>query len=171
MNKKILVFTVIVILIAGGIYFSVPKKSNSPSVSVNTVATTTEYRNTQYSFGFTLPLSWTGYTIVTSTWQGNSLDAKGQNHASETGPEISIRNPKWTTAVPTQDIPIMVFTLAQWNDMQADKFHIGAAPIGPSELGRNGKYVFGLPARYNFAFPAGFEEVDHLIQFHNFHTF
>ncbi|QHQ61916.1 hypothetical protein Ana3638_14920 [Anaerocolumna sedimenticola] len=57
----------------------------------------------------------------------------------------------------------MVFTLSQWDAMQQDKFHIGAAPINPEELGRNSKYVFALPARYNFAFPAGYEEVENIM--------
>ena len=58
----------------------------------------------------------------------------------------------------------MVFTLAQWDSLQQDKFHIGAAPIGPSELGRNTRYVFALPARYNFAFPTGYEEVEKILE-------
>jgi hypothetical protein len=82
---------------------------------------------------------------------------------TQTGPEIFIRNPAWTEKEPTQDIPIMVFTLEQWNELKQEKFHIGAAPIGPSELGRNSKYVFVLPARYNFAFLKGFEEVEKIL--------
>ena len=35
--------------------------------------------------------------------------------------------------------------------------------MGPKELGRNSKYVFALPARYNFAFPTGFEEVEDIL--------
>ena len=58
----------------------------------------------------------------------------------------------------------MIFTLTEWNSLQQEKFHIGAAPIGPSELGRNAKYVFALPARYNYAFPQGFEEVDEILR-------
>jgi hypothetical protein len=57
----------------------------------------------------------------------------------------------------------MIFTLEQWNSLQKDKFHIGAAPINPSELARNNKYVFALPARYNFAFPKGYEEVENIL--------
>jgi hypothetical protein len=129
-------------------------------------ATTINYQNTQYNFNFTLPASWTGYSIVPTTWTGwtgvNSTDTGEKTVA--TGPIVSIRHPLWTAAVPRQDIPVMVFTIAQWNDLQADKFHIGAAPIGPSELGRNTKYVFALPARYNFAYPVGFEEVDTILQ-------
>jgi hypothetical protein len=48
--------------------------------------------------------------------------------------------------------------------MQKDEFHIGAAPINPSELGRNATYVFALPARYNYAFPTGYEEVDEILK-------
>jgi hypothetical protein len=47
--------------------------------------------------------------------------------------------------------------------MEAGKFHIGAAPIGPKELDRNNKYVLALPARYNFAFPEGYEEVEKIL--------
>jgi len=120
------------------------------------------YRNTQYGFNFTLPLSWSGYTIVDGKWKG--FEVGNADNIIETGPIINIRHPKWTTETPRQDIPIMVFTIAQWNSMQQDKFHIGAAPINPSELGRNSKYVFALPARYNYAFPAGFEEVEEILK-------
>ena len=58
----------------------------------------------------------------------------------------------------------MVFTRKQWESLLKDEFHIGAAPIGPSELGRNHKYVFALPARFDFAYPTGFEEVDQIVR-------
>lgn len=118
------------------------------------------YTNTQYGFEFKLPVSWKGYTIITDKWKGVP---SGGSTPVETGPIISIRNPKWTKEDPYQDIPIMIFTIAQWNDLQKDEFHIGAAPIGPSELGRNSKYVFALPARYNFAFPTGYQEVETIL--------
>lgn len=119
------------------------------------------YNNNEYGFDFALPDSWDGYTIVTDKWEGTS--ANDSQNTSETGPKISIRHPQWTSEKPRQDIPIMVFTLDQWDSMQKDEFHIGAAPINPSELGRNSKYVFALPARYNFAFPEGYEEVDTIL--------
>jgi len=62
------------------------------------------------------------------------------------GPRLSIRHPQWTQAQPRQDIPILLFTLDQWNSLQKEEFSIGAAPMGPKELGRNSKYVFALPA-------------------------
>ena len=39
-----------------------------------------------------------------------------------------------------------------------------AAPINPGELGRNVKYVFALPARYNYAFPTGYQEVEKILE-------
>jgi hypothetical protein len=120
-----------------------------------------EYRNTQYGFSFSLPVSWEGYSIVEDKWEGVAL---GGDVVIEQGPIILIRNPQWTSANPRQDIPIMVFTINQWDSLQQEKFHIGAAPIGPSELGRNSKYVFALPARYNYAFPPGFEEVEEILE-------
>jgi hypothetical protein len=119
------------------------------------------YTNTHYGFSFSLPLSWKGYSIIISNWEGNSPES---NAVIEQGPIISIRHPDWTSENPYQDIPIMVFTLAQWDLLQQDKFHIGAAPIGPSELGSNIEYLFALPARYNFSFPTGYEEVEIILE-------
>jgi hypothetical protein len=131
--------------------------------TATTASTEIEYRNTQYGFSFSLPISWEGYYIIVSEWEGNTPGQQG-DVTVEQGPIISIRHPKWTSANPRQDIPIMVFTLAQWDSLQQEKFYIGAAPIGPSELGRNTRYIFGLPARYNFSFPIGFEEVEKILE-------
>jgi len=123
------------------------------------------YENSDYGFLFLLPDSWKGYTIVTDKWEGLATGTSQSEQVVETGPMISIRNPEWTLEKPQQDIPIMIFTLMQWDLMnQENGFHIGAAPIGPSELNRNSKYVFALPARYNFAFPDGYEEVEAIIK-------
>lgn len=119
------------------------------------------YENTRYGFHFPLPASWKGYTIVEDKWEGLSLEENDK--VVESGPMVSIRHPRWTAENPRQDIPIMVFTLDQWNLLQQEKFHIGAAPVGPRELGRNSAYVFALPARYNFAFLPGHEEVEEIL--------
>lgn len=124
------------------------------------ISNETLYKNSQYGFTFTLPDTWQGYTIVNEKWEGLGI---GSEEIIATGPEISIRHPQWTKDNPRQDIPIMIFTHAQWQDLQQEKFHIGAAPMGPSELGRNDKFVFALPARYNYAFPAGYEEVEKIL--------
>ncbi|MFC6604544.1 PsbP-related protein [Ectobacillus funiculus] len=84
------------------------------------------YKNTQYGFSFNLPASWSGYSIITSQWEG--IGGSNGSTVVETGPIISIRDPKWTEKNPRQDIPIMVFTLNQWNSLKQEVFHIGAAP-------------------------------------------
>ena len=122
-----------------------------------------EYRNTQYGFSFSLPISWEGYYIIVSEWEGYAPGQQG-DVTVEQCPIISIRHPKWTSVNPYQYIPIMVFTVAQWDSLQQGKFHIGAGPEGPSELGRNTKYVFGLPFRYNYSFPTGYQGVDKILQ-------
>lgn len=122
------------------------------------------YKNTSYGFNFSLPQNWKGYTIVNSQWEGLATGDAQEAAIVETGPLISIRHPQWAADNPRQDIPIMVFTTSQWNSLQENEFHIGAAPIGPKELGSNAKYVFALPARYNFAFPTGYEEVEEILE-------
>jgi len=121
------------------------------------------YQNTQYGFDFVLPVSWQGYTIVNEEWEGTAITGPSQGKVVSQGPRLSIRHPQWTQAQPRQDIPILVFTLDQWNSLQKEEFSLGAAPVGPKELDRNSKYVFALPARYNFAFPTGFEEVEDIL--------
>jgi hypothetical protein len=60
--------------------------------------------------------------------------------------------------------PSWYLRLTSGTPLQREEFHIGAAPIGPKELGRNSRYVFALPARYNFSFPTGFEEVEKILE-------
>lgn len=102
------------------------------------------YRNNVYGFCFVLPETWKGYTIVPEQWDGNLLSSGQAVH----GPQLLIRNPKWTAANPYQDIPIMVFTPAQWKQVENVDMAVSAAPIGPQELGHNSKYVFALPPRW-----------------------
>ncbi|SDO35182.1 hypothetical protein SAMN04487897_11299 [Paenibacillus sp. yr247] len=115
-------------------------------------------------FSVSLPERWKGYSIINSKWEGLAIDGETGEKVVATGPLIYIRDPQWTAQTPRQDIPIMVFTLSQWDALQRGVFHIGAAPIGPCELGRNDTYVFALPARYNYSFPPGYEEVDKILK-------
>lgn len=179
MKSKIIGIIVLLIIVAaaGFVYWKNSTGKVAPAGgNGNNNATSTEpsaqleYKNDQYGFSIALPASWTGYTTIADIWTGVTTGDQGEQPFTE-GPLISVRHPLWTAAVPRQDIPVMVFTPSQWQDLGNDKFHIGAAPIGPSELGRNAKYVFALPARYNYAFPAGYEEVDQIIQDNNFKTF
>ena len=119
-----------------------------------------EYKNTKYGFSFSLPSGWKGYTIVTDKWEGSDT----QKGAVDRGPLIYIRHPAWTKENPRQDIPIMVFTVAQWESVEQGYFLVNKAPIAATELGRTRKYVFALPPRDNYADLAGVEEVDEILR-------
>ena len=178
MNTRGTIITIIVLVIViaiGWVIWAGPRTNDRNQILVpptyvppqqssttTPVSTTVQYKNTQYGFIVDLPQSWTGYTVVNSTWKGDPINGQA-NAIATSGPMISLRNPAWTSANPYQDIPIMIFTLDQWQRMQDEQFHIGAAPINPSELGRNSRYVCALPARYNFAYPAGVEEVQKIL--------
>ncbi|MED4228781.1 hypothetical protein [Neobacillus cucumis] len=141
--------------------------SSNNSTPTSSTSTSTDasksivYKNTKYGFSFKLPASWRGYSIIISQWEGTANETSST--VNETGPIISIRDPKWTEETPRQDIPIMVFTLNQWNSLKQGVFHIGAAPVDPTELGLNNYYVFALPARYNYAFLPGYEDVEKIL--------
>lgn len=137
---------------------------NDVALGVEELSDSITYKNTEYGFTFNLPKTWMNYSIVTDKWEGLAISTSNSEEVTETGPMISIRHPQWTAENPRQDIPIMIFTIEQWDSLQQEKFHIGAAPIGPRELNRNEKYVFALPARYNFAFPNGYEEVEQILE-------
>ncbi len=124
----------------------------------NDLQASIEYKNIAYGLRVTLPVSWRGYTVKDDTWL---VTADSKTIAS--GVMVRIQHPASTTKKPRQDIPIMVLTVQQWEKSMKDEWSFGAAPIGPSELARNEKYVFALPARYNYSFPLGFEEVQGII--------
>jgi hypothetical protein len=121
------------------------------------------YEDLEYGFKLSLPEGWTGYSVELDEWKGTIRDGSDEQDPGPSGPIIAIRHPEWKENKPRQDIPIMVFTLAQWAELSEGKFHIGAAPVGPTELGRNDTYVFALPARYNYAFLEGHEEVQSIL--------
>jgi hypothetical protein len=174
--KKIIIITsviafLIIVVITGFIIYKFNFANNNIYVEpvVPQPETLIEYQNTQYGFNFSLPLSWKGYSIIVDSWEGHPIDT--QNGQVVKGPEIFIRHPLWTSKNPRQDIPIMIFTPIEWDLVQQEKISLGAAPIGPQELGHNSKYIFALPARYNYAFITGFEEVAKILEGQPLHTF
>lgn len=122
------------------------------------------YENSDYGFYLSLPKSWRSFTVVKGKWEGISPDDSTKQNTNLSGEIINIRHPEWTKEKPRQDIPVMIFTVDQWKLLHEGKMNVGAAPILPTELGRNSKYVFALPARYNYAFPTGYEEVEKIIE-------
>lgn len=122
-----------------------------------------EYKNSEYGFSIVLPDSWKGYHVIKSKWLGYEVDIPS-DIPTEQGPIIQIRHPNWKEDEPYQDIPIMVFTLKQWKEIQDEKLSVSAAPFPPTELARNNIYVLALPARYNYSFYKGWEEVENIIK-------
>jgi hypothetical protein len=143
-----------------------PATSTPPTQATSTaLSLPVKYNNTQYGFIFSLPADWQGYSVYTKQWTGNPLPMSDSNAKQAIyGTEVVIRNPNWTQADRYEDIPIMIFTADQWSEIQQDNLEVSAAPFPPSELGRNQKYVFALPPRYNYDFSTGFEEVEKIMQ-------
>ena len=119
-----------------------------------------EYSNSKYGFSFSLPGSWKGYTIVMDRWEGNDREKGAEDH----GPVVRIRHPEWTKDSPRQDIPIMVFTQAQWDSIEQGNFVFSAAPVRPLELGRNRKFVFALSPSFDEGDAAGGKEVNQILR-------
>ena len=140
--------------------------ANAQTSTPAPIPTPIVYHNTQYGFCFLLPADWKGYTIVTEKWHGTMLDGPNAGKQTESGPQLLIRNPRWTEADPWQDIPIMVFTPRQWKlagGVNAE-MAVSAAPIGPAELAGNKHFVFALPPRWiGFTDAKGQDEVQSLI--------
>jgi hypothetical protein len=136
------------------------------SAQVNTAGPAIEYRNAQYGFCFSLPGSWKGYSVLAEEWKGSPPDSRSFTK----GPLLRIRHPHWTEQDPHEDVPIMVFTHAQWRLVEKEQLIVSAAPFGPSELGRNGRYVFALPPRFDYDFATGREEVEALIRNKSLHA-
>ncbi|HKN17764.1 MAG TPA: hypothetical protein VJX47_12525 [Candidatus Sulfotelmatobacter sp.] len=118
------------------------------------------YKNTRYGFSFSLPETWKGYTILTDKWESGDPEKGSVEH----GAVISIRHPDWTKEKPRQDIPIMIFTVAQWDSIEHGNLSVSVASVGPAELGRNRKYVFALAPRVRNSDLTGGAEVNEILK-------
>ena len=147
---------------------SISNNDNSNNNASSTNNTSIVYTNSDLGFNFFMPDNWKGYSVVNSMWEGNPLKVTS---TKQEGPKLLIRNPKWTAATPYEDIPVMVFTLKQWVSYNAEDFSVSAAPIPASELGRNNKYVFALPPRWDFDYSQGYEEAQSIIKSSPLKTF
>lgn len=162
MKKKQTLISILVIVVAlsGVTYFVYSSRTSPAPVIESLVPTSLIYKNNEYGFDFSLPLTWQGYSIIKNTWEGNNLNGAG---TKQVGTKLLIRNPKWTEAAPYEDLPILVFTIAQWDSYVKGDFAVSAAPILASELGRNNVYVFALPPRWNFDYSLDYEEAGSII--------
>jgi hypothetical protein len=168
----------VLVVIAGGIWFYARVvKAPASSNGGNTTSTSVSYSNTAYGFGVKLPGDWDSYSVKNLEWNGQIENTNGTpSTKTDSGAQIEISAPP--AAADGQPIPVMIFTHHQWDLVSAAYGHdltgesststefmnIGAAPIGPFKLGENSKYVFAIPARYNYAFPPGYEKTDTIIK-------
>ena len=163
-------FVLFILLTLGGLVActSNPQNDNDKQIShtekeQQTTGETTLYNNREFGFTFSLPKSWEDFKIVKRSWEGTTND-KHKSKVSESGPILLIRHPEWTEKNPRQDIPVMIFTLSQWNSLQQREFSISAAGVPPIKLGQNNKYVFLIPPRYNYTYTEGFREVENILK-------
>lgn len=166
-KKSPIKLSVLIIILGVAMYFINTNLNHSSSIVVSPNNTSIVYTNTDYGFDFTLPANWQGYSIITDSWTGYPLT----NTPVQKGPKITIRHPKWTDSLPYEDIPILVFTISEWDQYLADNFSVSAAPIRASELARNNKYVFALPPRWDFDYSFGFKEAEDIIAGQPIHAF
>lgn len=124
------------------------------------------YRNELFGFSIALPESWKGYTInqIKEDLYDVTGKTKTNNGVVDSFQLVEIHHPLETANNPREDMPIMIFTPSQWDHVQKEEWSAGAAPIPPSILGQNSKYILALPARYNYDFKTGWEEVDQLVK-------
>lgn len=161
-NKNTFIMVVIIAIIAiigAGLIFYYYRNNTDAVKTPVQVDNSVTYRNEKYGFTFSLPDNWKGYSIVENAWKGTPLNSK----TAQSGPKLLIRNPKWTASAPYEDLPVLVFTISQWNSYIAENFTVSAAPIMASEMARNDTYVFALPPRWDFDYSLGVEEAQYII--------
>jgi len=122
------------------------------------------YHNAQYGLTFFLPADWKGYSILMQQWNAQLESADYQKViGAERGPIIMLRNPRWKTGEPCQDIPILVFTRSQWDDVKPERLFVGAGG-SDYEISHNAQYVFGINSRHNWGELKGWEETGKIVQ-------
>lgn len=161
MKKITISLLAITVVLISGCSLKPEQNNSGPDTSSQTqvtpqaspqIPTSTIYNNSEYGFSLALPNDWQGHKVATST--------------VDRGVKITIRHPQWTKESPREDIPILIYPLAQWTKWLANNFadYQTAAPIGPQERGRNNLYVFATAPRYNFDFQPGYEQVEEIIK-------
>ncbi len=158
--KKLLILTSALVLIAASCnkQASVNNGQNNQSGSTqNSSETVQSTYNNVYGFTINFPKDWDLKTELDQNLQGKDVST---GKIIEQVPEIIYRNPNWTESKHYEDIPVMVFTLGQWYLVSAGKISLGGAPISPTELSRSNRFVFALPARYNYDYAEGWQEAD-----------
>src|SRR5262245_2701945 len=74
------------------------------------------YHNTRYDLTFYLPATWRDYSVAIQQVEDERYSpADDKQIAVGYTPMLTLRHPQWQASAPYQDIPILVFTRAQWD--------------------------------------------------------
>ncbi len=124
-------------------------------------STGTTYTNDQYGFEMIFPSTWNDYTDSEKQWIGTDVTTGAK---TEQGPLVTLYHPNYI--VNGIHIPIMIFTQQQWAKVQSETLSTSAAPIPPTKIGQNNRFVFALTPRYQnyFTSETGFVEVEAIIE-------
>jgi hypothetical protein len=169
---KLAITAILLIFTLPGLAGAQDSVAKSPQTARQTKAPVI-YKNKRYRFTLDLPKSWKGYSVLVSEWTANVQDPANpdKDPREVRGPLITIRHPGWTEANPRQDIPLMVLTYAQANLSDEGNLFASAAGYPPPEIGRNARYVFAVPPRYNSQDLPGLDEVDAILRQKSLHPY
>jgi hypothetical protein len=136
------------------------------NASKQTAGLSVRYENAEYGLTFLLPESWRGYSVSVWQWDGEKYSAAADKLVVVGhGPMITLRHPRWQTNVPRQDIPILVFTRAQWDELHRGNLWPSLYAGGVmNEMWHNQKHVFAMSSRYNVGELYGTKEVAEVVE-------
>jgi hypothetical protein len=131
-------FTMVVCLVAG---------CHRGTAMPSTASSGVTYSNADYGLTFLLPNDWRGYTVLLQQWESRRYNPKSDSVVFDgNGPIIILRHPLWKATATRQDIPILVFTRAQWDAGQPEGIYAGGIA---EEISHNTRYVFAVSSRFN----------------------
>ncbi len=126
------------------------------------------YRNAKYGLTFFLPASWRGYSVSIEDLE-DARYSPMEDRPIIIGhtPMVTFRHPQWHAGARYQDIPILVFTRAQWDALHHGELWPSRFAGGTmDELWHNRGFVFAMSSRYNWGEFAGMREVASIVE-HN----
>jgi len=111
------------------------------------------YQDARYGLTFFLPATWRGYSASVQQLEDERYSpAKDKQIVVGHTPMIVLRHPQWRSSAPYQDIPILVFTCAQWDALHQGELWPSRFAGGViDELWHNQQFVFAMSTRYNRA--------------------
>lgn len=125
----------------------------STNVSRSSSSLVVQYHDARYGLTFFLPANWRGYSVSVREVEDQKYSAS-QDKLVTVGytPMITLRHPQWQAGAPYQDIPILIFTRAQWDALHQGELWPAIFAGGMmDELWHSQKFVFAMSSRYNLA--------------------